>query len=589
MLLNLLSNIFTEKILIQPPARPEVGMAWIFPPKAAKRPGHGSAQIVAGGTGRKAPGLKPTNPGWRYLTCGLIAITLLISACSMVGPDYVKPTAPEPEKWLESTDPQIESKSADFSQWWTVFNDPILNTLIETAYQQNLTLQNAGIRIVEARAQLGIAIGNQYPQTQQAFGDSAVNKISKNQPNVAGSERFYYTYDVGFDAAWELDIWGKFRRAVQNSVANLEASIANYDDILVSLTSEVARTYVVLRTAEERLAVALQNVEIQKRSLQIAEVRFKAGAVTELDVTQARSLLRGTEATIPGFETDIRQAKNALAILLGKLPGEIDFIIGGPGLIPDVPAEVAVGIPAELLRRRPDIRFAERQLAAQSALIGVAKADLFPAFSLFGSIGFATAGSTGRRSNNADLSDMFKSQSLNYSVGPSINWNVFNYGRISNSVRVEDARFQELVADYENTVLAAAQEAEDAMVAFLRTQDAVLFLADAVKASKRSVDLSLIQYREGLVDYQRVLDTQRFLTEQQDDLVFTAGNVDLSLIAMYKALGGGWEIRKGKDFVPPEIKAEMSKRTNWGNLLEPQKLETEPAEEVKSLFHKPDW
>ncbi|MCK5487577.1 MAG: TolC family protein, partial [Desulfobacterales bacterium] len=270
----------------------------------------------------------------RRLTCvlfGLLAVALVMGGCTMVGPDYVKPTAPEPQEWLESIDPKIESKTADFSTWWTVFNDPILNALVESAYQQNLSLQVTGIRILEARAQLGIAIGNQYPQTQQGTGDTTVEKASANQPNFAGLERFYYVYDVGFAAAWELDFWGKFRRAVQAGVADLQASIADYDDNLVFLTSEVARTYVDLRTSEERLAVAYDNTKIQKRSLQLAQIQFNAGEVTELDVFQSRALLRSTEATIPGFETDIRQAKNALAILLGKLPGEIDAMLAGPG------------------------------------------------------------------------------------------------------------------------------------------------------------------------------------------------------------------------------------------------------------------
>ena len=291
---------------------------------------------------------------------GLVALALLFSGCTMVGPDYVKPTAQEPTQWLESADPKIESKEVDFSDWWTVFSDPVLNDLIQAAYQQNLPLQIAGLRIYEARAQLGIAFGFQYPQTQRGLGSASINQLSKNAPNSAGAEKYYSNFDIGLDAAWELDVWGKFRRAVQTGVANLEASIADYDDILVSLTSEVASTFIRLRTSEERLAVARQNVVIQKRSLEIAEVRFKAGAVTELDVTQAKALLRSTESTIPGFETDVRQAKNALAILLGKLPGEIDAMLGGPGLIPAAPSEVAVGIPAELLRRRPDIRFAER-------------------------------------------------------------------------------------------------------------------------------------------------------------------------------------------------------------------------------------
>ncbi|MGD9138899.1 MAG: TolC family protein [Desulfobacterales bacterium] len=516
---------------------------------------------------------------------GLIVLVFVLSGCTMVGPDYVKPTAPEPEQWLESEDPKIESKEADFSDWWTVFNDPVLNDLIQAAYQQNLPLQIAGLRIYEARAQLGIAFGFQYPQTQQGIGSAQANQISKNAPNVAAADRYFTTYDIGLDAAWELDVWGKFRRAVQTGVANLEASIADYDDILVSLTAEVANTFIRLRTSEERLAVARQNVEIQKRSLEIAEVRFKAGAVTELDVTQARALLRSTESTIPGFETDVRQAKNALAILLGKLPGEIDAMLGGPGLIPEVPAEVAVGIPTELLRRRPDIRLAERGLAAQSAQIGFAKADLFPRFSLFGTLGFQTSDYTDR----SELSDLFKSDSFTYNAGAGFNWDIFNYGRITNQVRVEDARFQELAVNYEDTVLRAAQEVEDAMVGFLKSQSAVFFLADAVKASKRSVDLSMIQYREGLVDYQRVLDTQRDLTTQQDNLVITAGSVGLNLVAMYRALGGGWEIRGDNDFIPVSIKEEMEQRTNWGDMLTPKKTEYPPSQEVKKIFHRPDW
>ena len=524
------------------------------------------------------------------IVLALLVLTLAISGCTMVGPDYVKPTTPEPQEWLDSTDPKIESKAADFSSWWTVFNDPTLNTLVHSAYQQNLTLQATGIRILEARAQLGIAIGNQYPQTQQATGDATAQQTSRNLPNAASAERFARVYDVGFDAAWELDFWGKFRRAVQAGVADLQASIADYDDNLVFLTSEVARTYINLRTAEEQLVVARVNTKIQTESLRLAQAQFDTGAVTELDVFQSRGLLRSTEATIPGFESEIRQAKNALAILLGKIPGEIDAMLAGPGHIPQMPAEIAIGIPAELLRRRPDIHLAERQLAAQSALIGVAKADLFPSFSLFGSIGYTTAGSTGPpQSTNAGLSDLFKNNSLGYSVGPSITWNLFNYGRITNSIRVEDARFQQLAVDYENTVLQALQEVEDAMTAYLRTKDQVAFLADAVAAYKSSVDLSTLQYKEGLVDFQRVLDAQQNLVRQQDNLVATTGDVGLSLISLYKALGGGWEMRAGQDFVPGDIKAEMEKRTNWGDLLSPDELEYPPAEEVKSVFHRPDW
>jgi outer membrane protein TolC len=242
------------------------------------------------------------------------------------------------------------------------------------------------------------------------------------------------------------------------------------------------------------------------------------------------------------------------------------------------------------LRRRPDIRLAERQLAAQSAQIGVAKADLYPSFSLFGSIGYTTAGSTSSpQSRNAGLSDLFKNNSLGYSVGPSITWNLFNYGRITNSIRVEDARFQQLAVDYENTVLQAVQEVEDAMIAYLRTQDQVMLLADAVAAYKSSVDLSTLQYKEGLVDFQRVLDAQQNLVQQQDNWVVTTGDVGLNLISLYKALGGGWEMRTGNDFVPGDIKAEMKARTNWGDLLSSDELQYPPAEEVDRLFNRPDW
>ncbi len=307
---------------------------------------------------------------------------------------------------------------------------------------------------------------------------------------------------------------------------------------------------------------------------------------------QARALLGDTQALIPRLQASLRQAKNGLAILLGTLPGKVDQILGQPKPIPTVPAEVAVGIPAELLRRRPDIQFAERQIAAQSAQIGVAKADLYPHFTLFGSFGLRASDATLTTAGGltgSEFSDVWDSDSVEFFAGPSFRWDILNYGRIRNRVRIQDARFQQLAVNYQNTVLQAAQETEDAMVGFLRSQEETGFLLDSVAASKRSVDLSLIQYREGLVDYQRVLDTQRFLSQQQDKLTETRGSVNLNLVALYKALGGGWEIRVGKDFVPDETKDEMRKRTNWGGLLAPEKLETLPAEEAVREWQWPDW
>jgi len=512
------------------------------------------------------------------------AIALAFLSGCAVGPDYIRPQPPEMKAWIEKQDPRIKSAPADLAAWWKRFSDPVLDTLIERAFEQNLSLRIAGIRILEARAQLGIAVGNQYPQLQQLRGDYAGYGVSENAANTTALMDTRYTAaNIGFDAGWELDFWGRFRRAVESGVWNLDASIAGYDDILVTLMAEVARTYVVIRTLETRLAIALENVKIQERSLQIARVRFEGGDVTELDVAQARTLLGDTQASIPRLKAQLRQAKNGLAVLLGMLPGEVNPMLGGPGQIPPVPADVEAGIPAELLRRRPDIRLAESRMAAQCSLIGVAKADLYPRFSLFGSIGLSASNAALTAAGfpgGSSLGDIWDADSLQYNGGIGFAWNIFNYGRIKNNVRVQDARFQELVVNYKNTVLKAAREAEDGLSAFLRSKEEVGFLRQSVEGATRSVELSMIQYGEGLVDYQRVLETQRSQTQAQDLLMSTQGAVLLNLIATYKALGGGWEIRVGKDFVPDEIKEEMEKRTDWGHLLSPAKLET-PQEGLK--------
>ncbi|MGD8739067.1 MAG: TolC family protein [Desulfobacterales bacterium] len=526
------------------------------------------------------------------LVCAMVAAIFLITGCSMVGPDFVKPEAPVETEWLEARDPEIKTAPSDYKAWWSAFHDPVLDRLVEIAYQQNLPLQISGIRILQARAQLGVIVGDIYPQQQQARGGANYNRISENAPNSIGADDSFWQYDAGFDVAWELDVWGKFRRAIESGVANLEASIANYDVVLISLTAEVARTYVLLRTFEERFEIARENVKIQERSLDIAEVRFKAGAVTELDVAQAKSLLKNTQALIPRFEARIRQTKNALAILLGRLPGQIDHLIGGAKLIPKAPPEIVVDVPAELLRRRPDIQLAEYQIASQTPLIGVSKADLFPSFELFGSFGLLTSSSrntqAGGRSGSS-FSDLFDSDSFEFFGGPSIRWNLFNYGRINNQVRVEDALLQQLIVNYEDTVLRAHLEVEDSMIGFLRKQQEAGFLMDSVKASQRSVDLSMLQYKEGLVDFQRVLDSQRFLADQQDAWTATRGSAIVNLIAMYKALGGGWQIREGQNFVSKDNMEQMGKRTNWGDLLEPKALATPASAKERQQWRWPDW
>ncbi len=529
---------------------------------------------------------------WAWLAV-ILALVFLVSGC-IVGPDFVKPEAKMEEIWLQQKNPRIKSEPADFSEWWVVFNDPVLNNLIEIASRQNLDLQNAGLRILEARAVLGIAVGSQYPQTQQFSGEATANQLSGYAPNGAGADKFFYNYQLGFDAAWELDFWGRFRRGVESANASLYASLADYDDILVSLIAEVARTYFDIRTFEQRLLAVRENVSLQKQSRDVAAARLEFGAESELDLSQANALLKQTQATVPPLQASLRQAKNALAILLGILPTEVQDILGPPKPIPTVPLEVAVGIPAELLRRRPDIRLAEFQAAAQSAQIGVSKADLYPSFSLVGSIGLQSSNKVGVSSNNANFTDLFSSGGITYFIGPTFQWPIFNYGRLKNNVRVQDARFQQLVVDYQNTVLRAFRDVEDATVGFLRTQEQTGLLSESVEEYKLSVELSLLRYSEGLATYQRVIDAQRNLAQQQDAFASAIGSVGINLIALYKALGGGWELRLGKDFVTAKTKEEMRQRTDWGKLLPPKDLpkdrEKRPASgQAIPVFNKPDW
>jgi NodT family efflux transporter outer membrane factor (OMF) lipoprotein len=305
---------------------------------------------------------------------------------------------------------------------------------------------------------------------------------------------------------------------------------------------------------------------------------------SRLDVEQAKTLLNDTWASVPVLETQLRQAKNSLSLLLGMLPSDLSEVLEGSSEIPVSPPEIVVGIPNDLLRRRPDVRSAEYQAAAQSAQIGVAKADLYPAFSLTGMFGFLST-----NVNDFKLSNMFDWNSRTFQFGPSVQWNMFNYGRITNNVRMQDARFQQLLIAYQNTVLKAHKEVEDALVAFLKAQERVEFLTRSAAAAKTAFDLAVEQYREGLKDFTTVLIAQQALLNEQDNLTVTLGNLSSNLVGVYRGLGGGWEIRQGKELVPPEVKEEMAKRTNWGALLAPASFEQLTSEERKSEIRLPEW
>ena len=305
--------------------------------------------------------------------CICVFTAVVSSGCATLGPDFIKPQVAQPDGWEALPEDRISSAPLVHSQWWRVFNDPVLDRLVDTAYAQNLPLQIAGLRILEARAQLGIATGQLYPQVQQVGGSATAVQLSENSPNFNSQiEDNFMDYQTGFDAAWELDFWGRFRRGIEAADANLAATVADYDNALVSLTAEVARIYVRIRILEERLAIALNNIELQQESLRIATVRYDNGATTELDVQQALTNLSETQATVPAIKRSLRQGKNALSILLGMVPSDLADLLGPPGTVPVAPESVAVGVPAELLRRRPDVRSAELQASLQSALIGIA-------------------------------------------------------------------------------------------------------------------------------------------------------------------------------------------------------------------------
>jgi NodT family efflux transporter outer membrane factor (OMF) lipoprotein len=332
---------------------------------------------------------------------------------------------------------------------------------------------------------------------------------------------------------WELDFWGRYRRGIEAADAELDASVEDFDDVLVVLLSDVASNYVQYRTFQQRIVYAQANADIQRRSFQLATDKFQSGATIERDTHQARQILEETEALIPALEIGKRLAGNRLSVLLGMPPTDMESILGAGAGVPTTPTEVVVGVPADLVRRRPDVRRAERLVAAQSARIGVAMSDLYPHFRVLGTIGVEAE----------EFGDLFKSGSMIGEISPGFRWDILNYGRLVNNVRVQDARFQELAYAYQDQVLNAGREVEDAIVSFLRSQEQTEHLAASVTAATRTVQITNDQYSEGAIDFTAVFVFQENLTEQQDELAVAQGDIALSLIAVYRALGGGWQIR----------------------------------------------
>jgi NodT family efflux transporter outer membrane factor (OMF) lipoprotein len=342
------------------------------------------------------------------------------------------------------------------------------------------------------------------------------------------------------------------------------ASIATYDDVLVTLLGDVASDYIGIRTLQLQIAIARENVVKQRQALEIARDRFTGGATSELDVFQAKNVLAQTQAAVPQLTAQLQQGENALRLLLGMPPEPLRALLSHSRGIPVPPRNVAVGIPADLLRRRPDVRAAELKAAAQSAQVGIAAADLYPAFSLSGFLGTLVSTTNGNRINQ-----LFTPPSITFAFGPSFSWPILNYGQITNTVRVQDAELQALLINYQNTVLKAQRDVENGLSGFLQGRQQVAFLHASASAANDALSVAIAQYRIGTRDFTTVLTAEQNLYQAQNDLAVAMGQVSVSLTTTYRALGGGWQIREGNDFVSDATRTEMRSRTNWGYVLPP--------------------
>nr|WP_315592403.1 TolC family protein [uncultured Cupriavidus sp.] len=488
---------------------------------------------------------------------GWMGVAAVAGGCARVGPDFSVQREAWPAQWHSDAVAQASLQEAmpDMGQWWQVFGDPILERLIAEADAQDAGVRIAGLRVMEARAQLGMALAGRYPQVQQAGAD--IMYVHSRQSGATAQSSRLWEYSAGVDIGWELDFWGRFARAIESADAAYFAARANHENMLVLLHAQLASTYYAMRAAEARLAIARDNARLQQRSFEITERLFKAGESDELDLQQAKTQYLGTLSSVPELENQIVQARNAILVLLGRPPGplpELDDAAGRQGVLPLIDRAVLQDVPAELLLRRPDIRAAELKIATQSALIGVAKADLYPSVTLIGSIGWSATSLPGTQNG------------LLLVGGPSVRWNIFDYGRITNNVRVQDARLQQLIVAYQDAVRQAAREADNAATGLVKALQREAILRDASHSAQRSLTLANALFREGYSDFQRVLDAQRALFAQQDAYLVNRDNAINYLIALYKSLGGGWYT--AQPLLDAATREQMRQRTDWAGLLD---------------------
>jgi outer membrane protein, multidrug efflux system len=471
----------------------------------------------------------------------IAGLLLLIGGCT-VGPNYQKPDLAVPSKWQEAQQTGVETRSAELTRWWTAFNDPLLNSLVERAVRSNLDLRQAEARIREARAsRAGTAAGewptvdvsSSYKRIRSSENAFAVSPQGGGGPSsFPGGNLDQNFYQAGFDASWEIDVFGGVRRSVEAADATVEASVEDRRNVLVSLLGDVAKNYIDLRGFQRRIDVARANLKAQQDTVDLTRVRFQAGLASDLDVAQAEAQLNTTAAQIPTLESSLKQAAHRLDVLLGSQPGGLWDELSKETAIPNLPPEVLVGLPSELLRRRPDIRSAERQLAAATAQVGAATADLFPKFSLTGTAGL----------QSISASDWFTGRSRFWSVGPTISWPIFDAGKIRANIEVKNAQQEQVLIQYEKTILTALEDVENSLVNYSREQARYRSLTEAVAANRRAVEMSNELYVKGLVDFLNVLENQRSLYASENDLAQSQATMASNLVSLYKALGGGWDI-----------------------------------------------
>ena len=459
-------------------------------------------------------------------------ISALLGGCA-VGPDYETPATATPDTWNSPLTDGLAPEPWRTDRWWTAFSDETLETLIERAAANNHDFRIALARVREARAQRASARGERVPQID-ATGSFQRSRISENSrdndlpESVAGDRNLY---KAGFDASWELDFFGRIERTIEAADASYQSTIEASNDVLVSLLAEVAINYIDARSLQRRLQLARENAASQAQSVELTQTREAAGLAPKLDIHQAQTNLATTNALIPQLEITLQAALNRLAVLTGEHPGTVHELVLRSDDIPVPPSAVAVGVPADVLRHRPDIRRAERDLAAQTARVGVATAELYPKFTLTGTFEWQAV----------ESQDLFSINSKSYGFGPRFEWNIFDGGRIRNQIEVEDARVEQSMLEYEQTVLRAMEEVENALVAYVQEREGYRALQRAVAESEESVRLARALYEEGFSDFQNLLDSQRSLRNLQDTLARTEGRLSTSIVTLYKALGGGWQ------------------------------------------------